>query len=78
MWTTPWLPSTPSPPRYIKPVLPPCGPRSRASALDCRSHKLLLVGQSAGGNLVANVCMEEVDHPEVKPLCAVIAYAPWI
>lgn len=50
--------------------------KGQASALDCDPKKLLLVGQSAGGNLVANVCMEEVEHPEINPLCAVIAYSP--
>lgn len=50
--------------------------KEQAGTLGCDPEKLLLVGQSAGGNLVANVCMEEAEHPEVHPLCAVIAYAP--
>lgn len=50
--------------------------KEQAAGLDCDPEKVLLVGQSAGGNLVANVCMEEAASPQVKPLCAVIAYAP--
>ena len=45
-----------------------------AAGLD--PDKVVLFGQSAGGNLVANVCMAEADAPAVRPLAAVIAYAP--
>lgn len=50
--------------------------KGQAESLGCDGEKVLLVGQSAGGNLVANVCMAEAGHPLIRPLCAVIAYAP--
>lgn len=50
--------------------------RAQAPALGCDPEKLILLGQSAGGNLVANVCMAEADEAAVRPLAAVIAYAP--
>ena len=50
--------------------------KEQAAGLDCDPDKLLLLGQSAGGNLVANVCMEEAVSLMVKPLCAVMAYSP--
>lgn len=50
--------------------------KEKAAEFGCDGEKLLLVGQSAGGNLVANVCMAELDQAAVRPLCAVIAYAP--
>lgn len=50
--------------------------KQQAPSLDCDPEKIILLGQSAGGNLVANVCMAEVEQPEVQPLGAVIAYAP--
>ena len=50
--------------------------KQNAASLDCDPDKLILLGQSAGGNLVANVCMEEAIHPELHPICALIAYAP--
>lgn len=50
--------------------------KSQAAAWGCDPEKLLLCGQSAGGNLVANLCMAELDEPALRPLCAVIAYAP--
>lgn len=50
--------------------------KNQAETLGCDPDKLLLLGQSAGGNLVANVCMEELEQPAVRPLCAMIAYAP--
>lgn len=50
--------------------------KQHAASLDCDPDKLILLGQSAGGNLVANVCMEEAIQPELNPICAVIAYAP--
>ena len=50
--------------------------REQAPSLGCDPDKVVLFGQSAGGNLVANVCMAEADAPAVRPLAAVIAYAP--
>lgn len=50
--------------------------KGQAEGLGCDPAKVILVGQSAGGNLVANVCMEEAARPEVSPLCAVMAYSP--
>lgn len=50
--------------------------KQQASSLDCDPEKILLLGQSAGGNLVANVCMAEAEKAEIQPLGAVIAYAP--
>ena len=50
--------------------------KEKAAEFGCNGDKLLLVGQSAGGNLVANVCMAELEAAAVRPLCAVIAYAP--
>ena len=50
--------------------------KAHAGDWGCDPEKIILCGQSAGGNLVANVCMEEAVDSAVKPLCAVIAYAP--
>ena len=50
--------------------------KAQAAGLGCDPNKVLLVGQSAGGNLVANICMEEAAAPILSPLCAVIAYPP--
>lgn len=50
--------------------------KGQAASLDCDPDKLILLGQSAGGNLVANLCMAEAAEPALKPLCAAIAYAP--
>lgn len=50
--------------------------KGEAAALGCDPEKILLTGQSAGGNLVANVCMAEMDSPDIRPLCAVMAYSP--
>lgn len=50
--------------------------KERSAGLDCDPEKVLLIGQSAGGNLVANVCMAEKEDPQVNPLCAVMAYSP--
>lgn len=50
--------------------------KAQAAGLDCDPEKLILTGQSAGGNLVANVCMAEADEASVRPLAAVITYAP--
>lgn len=50
--------------------------KSQAADLDCDPEKLILLGQSAGGNLVANVCMAEADEAAVRPLAAMITYAP--
>ena len=50
--------------------------KAQAAGLDCDPDKLILLGQSAGGNLVANVCMAEADEAAVRPLAAVITYAP--
>lgn len=50
--------------------------KEQAASLGCDPDMVLLVGQSAGGNLVANVCMDEVAEPVVKPIGALIAYAP--
>lgn len=50
--------------------------KTQAVAMDCDPNKLILLGQSAGGNLVANLCMAEAETPSLQPICAVIAYAP--
>lgn len=50
--------------------------KAQAVSFGCDPEKLLLVGQSAGGNLVANVCMDEVAEPVVQSIGALIAYAP--
>lgn len=50
--------------------------RNQAEALGCDRDRVVLLGQSAGGNLVANVCMAEAEEPAVDPVCAVLAYAP--
>lgn len=50
--------------------------KREAAGLGCDPRKLILLGQSAGGNLVANVCMAEAEDPAVQPLAAVISYAP--
>lgn len=66
-------------------VFPTQVEQARGIALWAKAHgaelggdpeRLILCGQSAGGNLVANVCMAEVDEPLVRPISAVIAYAP--
>ena len=50
--------------------------KGQAAAWGCDPGKVMLVGQSAGGNLVANICMAESEQAVLHPLCAVIAYAP--
>lgn len=50
--------------------------KAEAANLGCDPDKLILLGESSGGNLVANICMAELDQPAVQPLAALIAYAP--
>ncbi len=50
--------------------------KEHAGEFGADPEKMVLVGHSAGGNLVAGVCMRGGDTGLLKPLCAVIDYAP--
>lgn len=50
--------------------------KENAETLGCDPERLILLGQSAGANIVANVCMQEAETPLVHPLCAVMGYPP--
>ena len=67
LWRPPPLPP------FIRPAPPLCGPGNRPPDWTAVGQAAA-GGTSAGGNLVANVCMEK-RCTGVKALCAVIAYA---
>lgn len=47
-----------------------------ARELGADSGKLVLVGHSSGGNLVAGLCMRNAEEKKLMPRCAVIDCAP--
>lgn len=47
-----------------------------AALLGADPEKMILIGHSSGGNLVAGICMRAGQFGTFKPLCAVIDYAP--
>lgn len=47
-----------------------------AAALGADPEKMILIGHSSGGNLVAGICMRSGQSGLFRPLCAVIDYAP--
>lgn len=49
---------------------------ANAAALGADPEKMILIGHSSGGNLVAGICMRAGVSGLFQPLCAVIDYAP--
>lgn len=47
-----------------------------AASLGADPKKMVLIGHSSGGNLVAGICMRAGQSGLFRPLCAVIDYAP--
>ena len=47
-----------------------------AVSLGANPNKMVLIGHSSGGNLVAGICMRAGLTRAFRPLCAVIDYAP--
>lgn len=47
-----------------------------AASLHADPDKIILIGHSSGGNLVAGICMRAGLTRAFRPLCAIIDYAP--